>query len=169
MDLSPTALVLIGLLLAAWTAGAAWLMIAASGKARSAEASRKAARRMARMIDEAPAIPLLVRADMRIEASERLAGWLGLLRLPAYLSELAGAKGEGLSEAQLAELTAHVRRAQKTAASFRMAITPPGSQRSLALRGALADPQVSPGGAALVWVFDFSESESELGRLREEA
>lgn len=169
MELSPTALALIGLLLAAWTAGAAWLMIAASGKARAAETSRKAARRMARLIDEAPAIPLLVRADMRIEASERLAGWLGLPRLPAYLSELAGAKGEGLSKEQLDELTEHVRRAQKTAASFRMALTPPGSQRSLALRGALADPQVSPGGAALVWIFDFSESESELGRLRDEA
>lgn len=168
MDLSPTALALIGLLLAAWTAGAAWLMIAASGKARSAETNRKAARRMARMIDEAPAIPLLVRADMRIEASERLAAWLGLAKLPAYLSELAGTKGEGLSKGQLDELTGNVRRAQKTAAPFRMAITPPGSRRSLALRGALADPQVSPGGAALVWVFDFSESESELGRLREE-
>src|SRR3546814_4921337 len=33
----------------------------------------------------------------------------------------------------------------------------------------LADPQVSPGGAALVWVFDFSESENELARLREAA
>ncbi|MGV2496140.1 PAS domain-containing sensor histidine kinase [Pelagerythrobacter aerophilus] len=169
MDLSPTALALIGLLLAAWTAGAAWLMIAAAGKAKGAETSRRAARRMARMIDEAPAIPLLVRADMRIEASERLAAWLGLAKLPAYLSELAGRNGEGLSDGQLAELTENVRRAQKTAAPFRMAITPPGSQRSLALRGALADPQVSPGGAALVWVFDFSESESELALLREEA
>ncbi|MXO68429.1 PAS domain-containing protein [Altererythrobacter marinus] len=169
MDLSPTALALIGLLLAAWTAGAAWLMIAAAAKARAAETSRKAARRLARMIDEAPAIPLLVRADMRIEASERLAGWFGLDRLPAYLSELSGSGGEGLSRDQLEDLTRHVRRAQKTAAPFRMALTPPGSQRSLALRGALADPQVSPGGAALIWVFDFSESESELARLREEA
>lgn len=169
MDLSPTALALIGLLLAAWTAGAAWMMIAAAGKAKAAETNRKAARRMARMIDEAPAIPLLVRADMRIEASERLAAWLGLPRLPSYLSELGSSGAAGLSETQLAELTENVRRAQKTAAPFRMAITSPGSQRSLALRGALADPQISPGGAALVWVFDFSESESELGRLREEA
>ena len=169
MDLSPTALALIGLLLAAWTVGAAWLMIAASARAKGAEASRRAARRMARMIDEAPAIPLLVRADMRIEASDRLAAWLGLRKLPAYLSELTGTKGEGLSDAQLAALTENVRRTQKTAAPFRMALTPPGSQRSLALRGTLADPQVSPGGAALVWVFDFSESESELARLREDA
>ena len=47
--------------------------------------------------------------------------------------------------------------------------TPQRSSRSLALRGHLADPQVSPGGAALVWVFDFSDSETELVRLRDEA
>ncbi|MFA9201664.1 MAG: ATP-binding protein [Cypionkella sp.] len=169
MELSPLALALVGLLLAAWVGAAAWLAIAAAGKARRADAARKAARRMARMIDESPAIPLVVRADGRIEASERLAGWFGLGRLPQYLSELAGASGKGLSAEQVRELSAHVARTQKTAAPFRMALTPPGSQRSLAVRGVLADPQVSPGGAALLWIFDFSESESELARLRGEA
>ena len=169
MEFSPTALILIGLLLAAWTVGAAWMMIAASNKSRKAEGSRKAARRMARMIDEAPAIPLIVRTDGRIEGSDRLAGWLGLDHLPEYLSELDGGSSKGLSPNQLVELSENVRRSQKTAAPFRMALTPPGSQRSLAVRGVLADPQVSPGGAALVWIFDFSESESELSRLREEA
>lgn len=181
---STTAIALIGLLLAAWTAGAAWLMIAAGTKAAQAESSRKAALRLARMIDEAPAIPLLVRVDGRIEGSERLAGWLGLDTMPQYLSELSGASDNGLSDAglsdlglsnrglsaaQLADLTEKIRRTQRTAAPFRIAINPPGSQRSLAMRGNLADPQVSPGGAALVWVFDFSESESELEKLRDEA
>src|SRR5690606_10023595 len=45
---------------------------------------------------------------------------------------------------------------------------PQGSSRSLALRGHLADSQVAPGGAALVWWFDFSESEHELTRMRDE-
>ena len=173
MELSATALALIGLLFAAWIAGAAWLMIAAGAKAKHAEQSRKAARRMARMIDEAPAIPLLVRADGRIEGSDRLAGWLGLEKLPQYLSELAGegkdGKIRGLSPEQLADLTEKVRHTQRTAAPFRLSLTAPGSRRSLALRGNLADPQISPGGAALIWVFDFSESESELTQLREDA
>jgi hypothetical protein len=170
MQFSPSALVLIGLLLAAWVAGAAWLMIAASAKAKAAEGARKASRRMARMIDEAPAIPLLVRADGRIEGSERLAGWFGLPKLPQYLSDLGGGEsGKGLSAEQLAELSNLVSRTQKTAAPFRIALTPPGSRRSLAVRGSLADPQVSPGGAALLWIFDFSESESELARLRSDA
>ncbi|WP_379547159.1 ATP-binding protein [Qipengyuania sp. DSG2-2] len=168
MTLSPTALVFLALLLAVWTAAAAGLLIAAGTRNRQAEASRHAARRLARMIDEAPAIPLLVRSDGRIEGSDRLAHWLGLPELPEFLSELHKDEETGLSRDQLEELTGHVRRAQKTAAPFRMELSVPGSQRSLALRGNLADAQISPGGAAMVWVFDFSESETELARMREE-
>lgn len=174
MILTQTALVLIGLLIAAWTLAAAWAILSARAKGKRLEAGRRNARRFARMVDESPALPLLVRADGRIEAPQRLAGWLGLETVPQYLSELdgGGAEGKGvggLESAQLAELSEAVRRTQKTAAPFRMVLTPRGSRRSLALRGHLADPQVSPGGAALVWVFDFSDSESELVKLRAEA
>ncbi|HQQ09668.1 MAG TPA: PAS-domain containing protein, partial [Novosphingobium sp.] len=120
-----------------------------------------------------PALPLLVRADGKIEAPQRLANWLGLEKVPQFLTELDGGRidggGGGLTTEQLAELTEAVRRCQRTAAPFRMVATPRGSKRSLALRGHLADPQVSPGGAALVWVFDFSDSESELVQLRADA
>jgi signal transduction histidine kinase len=169
MELSPTALALIGLLLAAWTVGAAAMMVRAAAREKNSETLRSSSRRMGRMLDEAPAIPMLVRVDGRIEAPERLAGWLGLDAVPQFLSELDSGAGQGLSQEQLVELTEAVKRAQKTAVPFQMAVTPPGSQRSLALRGSLADPQVSPGGAALVWFFDFSESENELANLRETA
>lgn len=168
MMLDQTALVLVGLLLAAWTVAAAWAILAARARQRRAEAGLRNARRLARMVDESPAIPLLVRADGRIEASQRLAQWLGLDGVPQYLSELDAGE-RGFSAETLAELTRSVLKTQKTAASFRMVATPRGSSRSLALRGHLADPQVSPGGAALVWIFDFSDSESELVKLREEA
>ena len=168
MILSQTALVLIGLLLAAWTLAAGWVIVSAQGKARRLESGQRHARRLGRMVDESPALPLLVRADGKIEAPARLAAWLGLDAVPQYLTELDN-KDRGLTAEQLAELTEAVRRTQKTAAPFRMVATPRGSKRSLALRGHLADPQVSPGGAALVWVFDFSDSESELVKLRTEA
>ncbi len=168
MILSQTALVLIGLLLAAWTLAAAWAIVSAQGKTRRLQAGQRHARRLARMVDESPALPLLVRADGKIEAPARLAAWLGLDAVPQYLTELDNTD-KGLTAEQLAELTEAVRRTQKTAAPFRMVATPRGSKRSLALRGHLADPQVSPGGAALVWVFDFSDSESELVKLRAEA
>ncbi|WP_370176908.1 PAS-domain containing protein [Alteriqipengyuania sp.] len=168
MDLGSTALALLGLLLAAWTAGAAWLMIAAGARSRGADAARLTAKRLNRLLDEAPTAALLVRSDGRLEGSERLAHWLGLEELPQFLSELAKHPDRGLTSEQLDELTEKVRLAQKSAAPFRMAVTLPGSSRSLALRGSLADPQVSPGGAALIWVFDFSESERELAKMREE-
>jgi len=173
MTLTPTALVLIGLLLSAWTVAAAWAVLAARARVRRAESGQRQARRLARMVDESPAIPLLVRADGRIEAPQRLANWLGLDAVPQFLTELDGGRmdggGGGLTGDQLSELTDAVRRCQRTANPFRMVITPKGSKRSLALRGHLADPQISPGGAALVWVFDFSDSESELVQLRDEA
>jgi len=171
MVLPQAALVMIGLLMAAWAVVAAWFVAAARARVKKAETGLRNARRMARMVDESPAIPLLVRADGRIEASGKLAKWLGLDAVPQYLTELGEAEhGEGgIPSVQLAELSAAVRRTQKTGAPFRMVVTPAGSRRSLSLRGHLADPQVSPGGAALVWVFDFSESEGELVQLREEA
>lgn len=168
---NPVVLMLIGLLLAAWAVAAGWFVIVARTRVRRADAALRGARRLARMVDESPAIPLLVRADGKIEASPRLALWLGLDGVPQYLTELGqGDRPEGgIPLLQLGELNDAVRRCQKTGAAFRMIVTPAGSNRSLSLRGQLADPQISPGGAALVWVFDFSESESEIVRLRAEA
>ncbi|MBO9499713.1 MAG: PAS-domain containing protein [Novosphingobium sp.] len=165
MEISPTALALLGLLLAAWTLGAAIMVLRASAAVRAAEGSRRASKRLGRMVDESPAVPLLVRVDGRIEAPERLASWLGLDRMPGYLSEL-DAGSYGIETAQLALLDEHVRRAQKTATPFRMVVTPRGTTTSLAVHGHLADPAVSPGGAALVWFFDFSDTQIELAQLR---
>ncbi|MBA4051107.1 MAG: histidine kinase [Erythrobacter sp.] len=170
MDLSPLSLVLIALVLAAWAVGAGFVVLRANRSARRAKALRTSVKRMQTLLDVAPALPLLVRVDGRIEAPERLARMLGLASMPKYLSELAAPPGNtkagGLAQAQIDQLWGKIQTTQKSAAPFRMAINLPGSQRSLALYGTLADPQVSPGGAALVWVFDFTESHSEMARLR---
>lgn len=167
MELTPSALALLGLLLAGWTFGAVWLVLAAQKRARQARAAKSAARRLNRMIEDSPAIPLLVRGDGRIEGPDRLGSWLGLEKLPGFLSELDGGK-TGLDSDTLDQLREAVRRTQKTAAPFRMVVTPRGSQKSLAVRGQQADSAVAPPGSALVWWFDFSESQGELSRLRSE-
>ncbi|MCX9148533.1 PAS domain-containing sensor histidine kinase [Erythrobacter sp. WG] len=170
MDVTPLSLVLIAIVLAAWTVGAAIVVLRANRSVKRAKAMRTSLKRMQTLLDVAPALPLLVRVDGRIEASERLARMLGLSGMPRYLSELAAPAGNpkagGLAQAQLDQLWTKIQTTQKSAAPFRMAINLPGSQRSLALYGTLADPQVSPGGAALVWVFDFTESHAEMARLR---
>ena len=167
MEITPLAAAIIGLVLAAWTVAAAALVWRSQAKVRRAKALQTSLRRMQSLLDGAPAIPMLVRVDGRIEAPERLARWLGLAQMPQYLSELA--RDDGLTASQIEELSEKVRLTQKSAAPFQMALVLPGAHRSLALHGSLADPQVSPGGAALVWVFDFSESEDELSRLRQTA
>ena len=54
MILSQTALVLIGLLLAAWTLAAGWAIAGGAGAAAAGEAGQRHARRLARMVDELP-------------------------------------------------------------------------------------------------------------------
>ncbi|WP_394728420.1 PAS-domain containing protein [Altererythrobacter sp. GH1-8] len=169
MDVSPDLLAFIGLLLAAWTIGAAVLMMRAARTSRRVNAMRESLKRSQRMIDAAPAVPVLVRSDGRIEAGERLAAWLGLDRVPHYLSELHGEDGTGLGKAQVEQISEAVKASQQTAQPFRLVMTPPGSKRSLAVAGTRADPSIWPGGAALLWIFDFSDSERELAQLRETA
>ncbi|WP_296718728.1 PAS domain-containing sensor histidine kinase [Erythrobacter sp.] len=170
MEISPLSLVLIALLLAAWTVGAAVVVLRANAGMKRAKALKASLKRIQTLLDVAPAVPLLVRIDGRIEAPDKLARLLGLSATPKYLSEFASVPGDpkagGLAPDQYEQLWAKVQATQKTAAPFRMALNPPGSRRSLALYGTLADPQVSPGGAALVWVFDFTESHAEMARLR---
>lgn len=170
MEVTPLSLVLIALVLAAWAVGAAIVVLRASASVKRAKTARASLKRMQTLLDVAPALPLLVRVDGRIEASEKLARLLGLASMPKYLSELAAPPGDskagGLAQSQLDQLWNKIQTTQKSAAPFRMAINLPGSQRSLALYGTLADPQVSPGGAALVWIFDFTESHAEMARLR---
>ena len=173
MDISPLSLVLIALVLAAWAVGASLVVLRANRSVKRAKAARTSLKRMQTLLDVAPALPLLVRVDGRIEAPDKLARLLGLAAMPQYLSELAAPAGNpkagGLATGQLEQLWAKIQITQKSAAPFRMAINLPNSQRSLALYGTLADPQVSPGGAALVWVFDFTESHAEMARLRDAA
>ncbi len=167
MNLSPTAIILLGLLLAGWTFAAAALIVAARERVRRARTARTTARRLATMIDHSPAIPLLVRGDGALEGPARLAAWLGLDALPRFLGELHAEDG-GLAPDDLERLRQEVRRTLKTAAPFRIAVTPVGSRRSLVLCGHYADRLIAPEGAALVWWFDHSESEAELGGLKAE-
>jgi hypothetical protein len=74
MEITPLAAGIIGLVLAAWTAAAAVLVMRASGQNQRTKALRSSLKRMQSLLDGAPAIPMLVRVDGRIEAPERRAG-----------------------------------------------------------------------------------------------
>ncbi|MBU2587922.1 MAG: histidine kinase, partial [Alphaproteobacteria bacterium] len=120
MDISPVSLVLIALVLAAWAVGAAVVIIRANRGMKRARALKTSLKRMQALLDVAPALPLLVRVDGRIEAPDKLARLLGLAAMPKYLSELApdggASKAGGLSREQVDQLWARVQATQKSAA-----------------------------------------------------
>lgn len=171
MELSLSALVVLGLLMAAWIAGAAWYVFLAQSEMARAKAILSRVQGIERILEEAPAIPLLVRSNGRIEGSDRLALWLGLRELPANLSDLQGTplSDTGLDEVSFEQLENAVQAAQRTAQPFSFVMHPIGSDRTLAVHGYLADPSLAGPNAAIVWWFDFTRYQSVITEYRQQA
>jgi hypothetical protein len=87
--LSGTSVTIAGLALL-WLAIAVVIAIAAARRFRLAQTVLGAARANAALLEAAPARPLLVRPDLRLEADARLLRDLGFKKAPARLSDLAG-------------------------------------------------------------------------------
>jgi signal transduction histidine kinase len=168
LTLSHTVAALIGMVMALWLSVAIWAVVSGLQLRRRAAFSTSQADRLALLLESAPALPLMVKADGRIEAPERLGDWLGLTRVPNFLSDFAG-NGVGLSEEDAAALVRDVANAQKSGRSFTRAMRAQGSSRTLLVRGAPAASGLAATGAVLLWVFDATESQAEIGRLGEEA
>lgn len=166
MLVSNGGLFLIALVLALWTGGAIWALVTGLQMRRSAGTARRQLRRLTRLIESGPAIPLIVRSDSRIEGPERVARWLGLDKLPPYLAELSQ-EGKGLSRDALDALGAQITTAQKSGAPFSAAVTAARSNRRLRIEGRLADPQTIAPGAVLLWFYDATDSETRMAALVE--
>jgi hypothetical protein len=151
LTLSITTAVLLGVLLAVWLIVAGWAVTTGLQMRKAARAATAEAARLTRLIETAPALPLIVRADGRIEASERLAGWLGLARLPNFIVDFASPDG-GLNAGDIEALTRDIAGAQKGAKSFSRPVQPQGSERRLTITGAPAAPGTNAN--VVMWVFD---------------
>jgi len=123
---------------------------------------------LASLLESAPALPLMVRNDGRIEAPERLGDWLGLPKVPNFVSDLAG-HNCGLTDDDAAALVRDVSAVQRSGRSFSRAIRAQGSSRTLLVRGAPAAVRLGSSGAVILWWFDATESQAEIGRLGEES
>ncbi len=162
LTLSITTAVLIGVVLAVWLMAAGWAVATGLTMRRDAREATTDAARLRRLIETAPALPLVVRPDGRIDASERLAAWLGLARMPNFIVDLVGVDS-GLSEADVALLTRDIAAAQKSAKSFSRAVTPLGGARTLRIIGAPSAPGTNA--IVVMWLFDATESERDIARL----
>jgi signal transduction histidine kinase len=168
LTLSYATAVFIGAVLAAWFAAAVWAVFTGLRLRKRAAFSASQADRLASLLESAPALPLMVRNDGRIEAPERLADWLGLSKVPSFVTDLAG-NNAGLTDEDAAALGRDVSAVQKTGRSFSRALRAQGSSRTLLIRGAPAATRLSASGAVILWVFDATESQAEIGRLGAEA
>jgi signal transduction histidine kinase len=167
LTLTTTEAVLAGVVLCVWLFAAGWAVVTGVQMRRRAQFASDQADRLSALLDSAPALPLVVRVDGRVEAPARLADWLGLPRVPVFLQDFA-AKDAGLSDDDATSLVSDVASAQKTGRSFTMAVRAVGSNRTLLLRGAPAATTLATRGSVIVWVFDATESQAEIGRLGNE-
>ena len=167
MQVSATVMIVAGAVMALWLAAAVYVLLTGLKLRRRGHHQREQADRLAALLQSAPAVPMLIRPDGRIEAPARLAGWLGLPAVPAYLSELMG-EGGCFDAVDSAALSDDILSAQRGAKSFSRALTVRGSSRALMVKGAPAGPDLANPGAAILWLFDATESQTRIATLERE-
>ncbi len=146
-----------------WIAIAAAVAIIAARRFRLAEAVLSVARTSASLLEAAPARPLLVRPDNRIEVDPRLLRELGLAGSPARLDGLAK-KGSGIDPGDLEALAADIETARVSAQRLVRTVRTHGSARVFEVRGGPA-PAPEPPGTLLLWFYDTSAGEEDRARL----
>lgn len=160
---------LIGILLALWLVGATVaIWIGLSLRRQSLKMLRQTSR-LSRLLETAPAFPVVVKGDGRIEAADRFSRLMGLAEPAAALMDLGGHCDAGLNAHDLAKLEEKVRETQRTGKDFALPMAIEGSDRRLLVIGSIADAVIYPNGAALLWFFDSTESLRELEQRTQES
>ncbi|MFN3748757.1 MAG: PAS-domain containing protein [Sphingorhabdus sp.] len=160
---------LIGLLLAGWLVGASIAIWKGLSMQRKARASLRQTSRLSRLIETAPAVPAIVRADGKLEASDRFFRLLGLDRPIATLSELVVEFAVEDAQTDWQNLAELVRETQRTGKVLTQRLRITGSEKRFLAKIILADSKIYPNGASLVWLFDLTETVRELERLEGDA
>lgn len=160
---------LMGLLLAAWLVAAAVAIWKGLSMQRAARASLRQTSRLSRLIETAPAFPAIVRADGKLEASDRFFRLLGLDRPVPTLSELVVELAVEEVKDEWQELAERVRETQRTGKALTQRLRVAGSDKRFMAKIALADSKIYPNGASVVWLFDLTETVRELERLEGDA
>src|SRR3546814_4677351 len=93
MALTPLAAVILGVVLALWLGAAIWALSSGQRRRREGMQAQGKLDRLSALIASAPAAPIVIHSDGRLEAADRLAKWLGKERVPAFVSELTAPDG----------------------------------------------------------------------------
>ncbi|MCI4589413.1 PAS-domain containing protein [Sphingobium sp. BYY-5] len=163
--LSPFAAIIFGIVLAIWLGAAIWALASGQHMRREGTQAQGKLDRLAVLLASAPAAPIIIHPDGRLEAADRLAKWLGKPRVPTYVSELTAPDG-GLEPEDGAVLAHEIASAQRAGKSFALPVRGIGSSRLLLVRGAPAGPDLASSGGVVLWIFDATDSQSEIQGLK---
>jgi signal transduction histidine kinase len=160
---------LIGVLMALWLVVAIvaiWIGLSLRNESRKILGQTS---RLRRLLETAPAFPVVVKSDGQIEAPDRFSRLLGLMTPANTFSDLGGHDDAGVGIDDVAALEAKVHETQRTGKSFVLALAIKGSERRLTVVGGFADAVIDPNGAALLWFFDSTDSLRELEKRTQES
>jgi signal transduction histidine kinase len=169
METGGISMAVIGLLLAGWLVAATVAIWTGLSLRSQATKTLRQTARLGRLLETAPAIPVIVRGDGKLEAADRLYRQLGLEGPVSHMTDIVAALGVGNEGACWRELDTHVRETQRTGKKFVQRLTLQGSDSRLMVVGDVADAQIYPNGAALLWFFDLSDTVRDLERLEQES
>ncbi len=161
------AMLVTGGLLALWLAGSVWAVYSGMRMRGAGASARNQAERLGSLLQSAPALPVMIRPDGRLEGSERLASWIGRERPLTFASELTAKDGE-LRPEDAEALARDIASAQRAGKSFARPVKAVGSARTMMIRGAPASSDLAAPGSVILWVFDATESQSEINNLQAE-
>ncbi len=167
MTLSSGALFALGLFAALWLLVGLWAVGRGVAMQRRSAFVAAQTERLAGLVDASPYLPVVVRADWRIEAGERLGRWLGLDQGPRSFDELRGL-GAGLDAQGHDALRQAIVGAQRGAKAFTMSLKPQGSERTIVIHGVAAPQAVGGPGGVLLWLSDATDGQHALAQARSE-
>ena len=165
ITITPLAALLLGVVLALWLGASVWALVTGYAMRRQGAHAQGQLDRLAAILESAPAIVAVVRPDGRLEVADRLAGWLGKERVPNFASELVAPDG-GLEPADAEALGHDIAAAQRAGKPFSRPVHAVGSARLLLVRGAPAGASIAGAGSVMLWLFDATESQSEINALQ---
>ena len=164
---SSGALFALGLFAALWLLAGLWAVGRGIAMQRRSAFVAGQTERLASLVEASPQLPVIVRADWRIEASERLGRWLGLERGPRNFDELRGL-GSGLDAQGHDALRQAILGAQRGAKPFVLSLKPEASNRTIIVHGAAAPQAVGGAGSVLLWLSDATDGQQALALARSE-
>lgn len=165
ITISTFAAVIIGMTLAVWLGVAVWATVTGMRRKAAGEQAAAAARRGGLLLQNAPTVFMVVDGKGRIDAGPGLAEWLGYSNPPKRMSDLK----DVMTEERFAAFSETVKIAQRTAKPFGMELRIKESERILFAQGGPAPDELGGNQSAMIWIFDASQSRSDIAALTSRA